>query len=150
MRVYRFSKSSAARLDTCHPDLRKIVREALKNSPQDFGVAEGYRSPEKQLEYYRAGMSKLDGISRKSKHNKTPSEAVDLFASVGGAALWEARKLSFLAGVVISTARDLHRGGQVEHLIRWGGNWDGDGEIITDQDFDDLPHFELYKPKDVR
>jgi hypothetical protein len=28
-------------------------------------------------------------------------------------------------------------------MIRWGGNWDMDGEPITDQDFQDLVHFEL-------
>jgi peptidoglycan L-alanyl-D-glutamate endopeptidase CwlK len=27
--------------------------------------------------------------------------------------------------------------------LRWGGNWDRDGEPVTDQDFQDLVHFEL-------
>lgn len=27
--------------------------------------------------------------------------------------------------------------------IRWGGNWDMDGEPVTDQNFQDLVHFEL-------
>ncbi len=27
--------------------------------------------------------------------------------------------------------------------IRWGGNWDQDGEPVTDQDFQDLMHYEI-------
>jgi len=26
--------------------------------------------------------------------------------------------------------------------IRWGGNWDMDGEPVTDQEFQDLVHYE--------
>jgi hypothetical protein len=27
--------------------------------------------------------------------------------------------------------------------VRWGGNWDRDNEVVTDQKFDDLVHFEI-------
>ena len=51
--------------------------------------------------------------------------------------------LSLIAGVVMSTAKRLKNEGKVTHGIRWGGNWDMDGQIITDQTFNDLPHVEL-------
>jgi hypothetical protein len=28
-------------------------------------------------------------------------------------------------------------------VLRWGGNWDMDAEILTDQNFDDYPHVEI-------
>ena len=37
--------------------------------------------------------------------------------------------------------------GLIDHVIRWGGNWDSDGVIIRDQGFDDLVHFELKEKK---
>jgi len=36
-------------------------------------------------------------------------------------------------------------GKMLEVDLRWGGNWDMDGEPITDQDFQDLVHFEEVK-----
>jgi peptidoglycan L-alanyl-D-glutamate endopeptidase CwlK len=36
--------------------------------------------------------------------------------------------------------------GKISHAIRWGGDWDSD-DIFDDQNFDDLPHFELVKIK---
>ena len=41
-----------------------------------------------------------------------------------------------LAGAMISNADEL------DISIRWGGDWNGDG-TLTDQTFNDLPHFEL-------
>jgi hypothetical protein len=32
---------------------------------------------------------------------------------------------------------------KITSKLKWGANWDMDGEIITDQGFMDLPHFEL-------
>ena len=41
-----------------------------------------------------------------------------------------------LAGIILTCA--VKRGIK----IRWGGNWDMDSEPITDQDFQDLVHYE--------
>ena len=54
--------------------------------------------------------------------------------------------LAYVAGVIQAAARHLYTKGEVEHLIRWGANWDKDGVIDFDQQFDDYPHHELYKP----
>jgi len=133
-----------AKLETCHPDLKRIMLTAITNSPVDFGISEGYRSVEDQQRYFAEGKSKLDGLKHKSKHNYDPSMACDIYVWLNGKASWNAETLSYLAGFIEATARMLWRLGSVKHLVRWGGNWDMDGEIISDQNFVDRPHFELY------
>lgn len=132
-----FSKSSADNLATCDVRLQIICKRALEVSKIDFGISCGYRSPEDQLKVFQAGKSKIDGIKQKSKHNYSPALAVDIFGYVNGKADYSVPVMSYLAGVMDAVSADLNI------PFRWGGNWDGDGIIITDQDFDDLPHFEL-------
>lgn len=146
----QFSNTSKERLATAHPDLIRIMEAALQLSPVDFGIAYGYRSPQKQMELYQQGrttpgpiVTNIDGVKTKSKHNEYPSHAVDIFAFVNGKASWEEKDLVFLGGIIIATAKLLKQAGKITHDIRWGGNWDGDGIIITDQNFQDLPHFEI-------
>lgn len=146
MKVFNFGKTSSKKLKTCHQDLVAIFSLAIKRSAIDFGIAEGYRSPEKQNEYFREGKSKIDGINKKGKHNYSPSLAVDFYAYYNGKAHWDLPSLCYIGGVVESCARELYEIGEISHLIRWGANWDRDGVILTDQSFDDAPHVELYKP----
>ena len=46
------------------------------------------------------------------------------------------KRFVYFAGYVKRVADDLGI------AIRWGGDWDGDGDF-SDQTFHDLPHFEL-------
>jgi peptidoglycan L-alanyl-D-glutamate endopeptidase CwlK len=138
-----FSKRSESNLKTCHKDLQKIASEAIRVSRIDFGISEGYRSVEKQQEYFNQGKSKVDGIKIKGKHNYNPSMAFDIYAYVGGKAVWETKHLCYLGGMIVGIAEMLLAKGEITHKLRWGGNWDMDGEIISDQTFQDLPHFEL-------
>ena len=100
-------------------------------------------------QYFNEGKSKvnpdnyeIDVLPHKAKHIVTDefpmAGAVDLYAYVNGAS-WDAKQLCFIAGVMMSIDASL------ENRLRWGGNFDMDGEIITDQTFMDLPHFELKK-----
>lgn len=148
--MYSFSQVSQDRLNTCHRDLQLIFEFALSVSEVDFGIAAGHRTPEEQYALYKQGrtspgniVTNIDGISDKSKHNYLPSMAVDVYAWVGGDISWRKKDLTYIGGVVIATAKLLKSRGIIEHDIRWGGNWDRDGEIITDQKLIDLPHFEL-------
>ena len=52
----------------------------------------------------------------------------------------------FMQGVFHAVAERLFLAGRITHLIRGGHDWDRDGDF-TDQNFDDLGHVELYKPK---
>lgn len=135
--MYQLGTTSKERLSTCDRRLQEIIYLAIKRSPIDFGVAEGHRSTTRQKSLYDQGKSKIDGIKRKGKHNFNPSQAVDLYAWVNGKASWDASSLILIAGVVYAAASELG------YTIRWGGNWDQDGEIITDQRFQDFPHFEI-------
>lgn len=144
--MYRFGKTSKERLSTCHIDIIKVLDFAIKVSRVDFGVAEGNRSLEKQMEYFKAGKSRVDGIKIKGKHNYLPSQAVDFYGWVNGKSNWEKDTLIYLAGLFIGISEVFYAKGEITHKLRWGGNWDKDGEILTDQSFDDLPHMEIFKP----
>lgn len=144
--MYKFGMVSRKKLDSCHEDLQLIIQEALKLSDVDFGISEGHRDVATQQMYFRQGKSKIDGVTKLGKHNVMPSEAVDIYGYVNGRATYNVQTLAYIAGVVTAAAKVLYEQGKVNYIIRWGGNWDRDGEIITDQNFDDLPHFELVKP----
>jgi hypothetical protein len=47
------------------------------------------------------------------------------------------------AGYVMGIASRLKEEGKITHGIRWGGSWDGLGELNTDGMLNDLVHFEL-------
>lgn len=142
-----FGKSSKRALKTCHADLQMIMRSAIAMTTVDFGVSEGYRSVERQKALFDLGKSKIDGITRKGKHNYDPSLACDIYAYLNGRSSYDKETLSYLAGMIEFIGKQLYVSKKITHLIRWGGNWDMDGEILLDQSFDDRPHFELIKPK---
>lgn len=137
--MYELSKSSKEKLETCDKRLIFIVLSAIKISKIDFGVSCGHRSIEEQQRLFKEdkNKSRVDGIKTKGKHNFSPSKAVDLFAYVDGAISYEIADLSYIAGIIDAVAN------QLGYKVRWGGNWDGDGIIIKDQNFNDLPHFEI-------
>jgi peptidoglycan L-alanyl-D-glutamate endopeptidase CwlK len=137
--MYNFGKSSMEKLKTCHEDIQKVFNEVIRVSKIDIGISEGNRSKEMQKHYFETGKSKV----KVSKHESIPSEAVDVFAYVNGKANYDIHNLAYIAGLVDAVSARLYMLKEIEHKIRWGGNWNGDGEIITDQAFDDLPHFEV-------
>lgn len=150
--MYTFGQVSNDRLNTCHPDLQLIMRRALRYSDVDFGIAEGHRSVERQKELYAQGRTKpgsivtwIDGVTKLGKHNIKPSMAVDIFAFIEGKAVWHGETISYLMGIIKATSEVLLEEGLISHKLRWGGNWDMDGEILTDQTADDRPHVELVK-----
>lgn len=148
---YEFGNTSKKRLNTCHDDLQKILELAIKRTLVDFGIAEGHRPIARQQSLYQQGKSKIDGINKKGKHNYDPSEAADIYAYHPDLATrrkiaYDLGSLCYIAGVIQSCAQELYDAGEVDYLVRWGGNWDKDGVILYDQSFDDLVHFEIYKP----
>ncbi len=134
--TFKLGNSSRAKLVTCHPTLQEIVEEAIAVTPYDFTVLEGNRSVELQMEAFRSGKSHIDGVTKLGNHNLTPARAVDL-------APWpidwdNLKRFHILAGIIMGVA------GSMNVTLRWGGDWDGDGDF-TDQSLHDLPHFELLK-----
>jgi len=156
-----YGKTSAFRLLEGHIDIQKVFNLFIKRTSVDISIIEVARSVEKQQEYYAIGrttkldrkpITNVDGINRLSKHNKTPSEAVDFMCwhndkETRLKIAYDKAHLSYVVGVLQSCAIELYEKGEISHLIRWGGNWDQDGVLFFDQRFDDAPHVELYKPK---
>ena len=132
----KFGKTSSKRLESCDPMLQLVLRKAINII--DFSILEGHRSTEKQQEYFKSGLSKLDGVTQKSKHQAMPSKAVDIAPYPIDFTDKEKVRARFyhLQGVIKAVAYDLGVS------LRFGLDWDSDGEF-TDQSFDDLPHVEL-------
>lgn len=148
---YAFGPSSRKKLETCHTDLQKIFNLAISRSKVDFGISEGFRDLTRQKKLYDEGRSKIDGIIKKGNHNYFPSRAGDIYAyhpniETRRKIAYDQVHLAYIAGIINSCAEELYAKGEINHLIRWGGNWDSDGVLIYDQGFDDYPHHELIKP----
>lgn len=109
-----------------------------------------WRSPERQFEYFKVGRKQENGIwivvdkrviktncdgnVKKSKHNRYPSEAIDVCIDLdpgpGKHLSWDRShyaQFSQLAKV---------------HGLRWGGDWNGNGRT-DDERFVDMPHLEI-------
>lgn len=130
-----FSKSSEQKLYTCHRDIITLCLEGIEL--YDFIVLEGHREKHKQNALFRSGHSKLEWP--KSKHNQSPSVAVDLAPypiDWTDMARWH-----WFAGGMMALWRWLKLKGKVTGELRWGGDWDRDG-MISDNKFNDLGHFE--------
>ena len=134
----RFSESSKAKLDTAHRALQLTCEAVIPH--YDFTVLEGHRGKEKQNRMVKEGKSQLEWPD--SKHNSTPSKAVDVAPYPID---WEATgRFKVLSGYMMQAFAMLRAQGVVDSGLglRWGGDWDSDRDL-QDQSFDDLPHFEL-------
>jgi peptidoglycan L-alanyl-D-glutamate endopeptidase CwlK len=125
-----FSDRSLAALNTCHADLVELFTEVIKH--WDCTVLCGHRDKAAQDEAYRTGHSMKPWPE--SKHNQTPSLAVDVAPYPINWEDWE--RFYAFAGFVLGVATMLHI------PIRSGLDWDSDRDL-HDQTFMDSPHFEL-------
>lgn len=138
-----FSVRSERALAGVHPRLVQVCREAIKRI--DFAVVCGHRSREEQFSLFKQGREErggrwviidrskvvtyLDGRTKMSKHNATPSRAVDLVpCGRNGKPTWDdTPAFERLASIMLDEAR-------VFGLpLIWGGSWK----------MRDLPHFEI-------
>ncbi len=124
----RFSARSRRQLETCHKDLRRLFDKVIVS--WDCTILEGHRTQERQAQLLREGKSKV----QISKHNYRPSLAVDVAPYPID---WEDTERFVEFGLYV-----LQVAGDLGLSIRWGGDWDGDGDL-TDQSFNDLVHFEI-------
>jgi len=133
--MYRYGKYSRARLITCHPDLQKLFWEVIKEI--DTTIVCGHRDEEAQNDAYEEKKSKLR--FPESKHNYYPSMAVDAApycSKIKGIPWNDIEAFKSFAKIVFKKADELNL------KVRWGGDWDGDKDL-SDQTFNDYPHFEL-------
>jgi peptidoglycan LD-endopeptidase CwlK len=139
--MYKFSRLSLQKLQGVHPDLLECVKRVMNYQIIDFMVSDGVRSMEAQREYFKAGTTK----TMKSKHLIQPDgfgHAVDLYphptnwARIQKSDAREIIRFGVLAGLMLKSAQEMGI------KIRWGADWDGDGETL-DHSFFDAPHYEL-------
>jgi peptidoglycan L-alanyl-D-glutamate endopeptidase CwlK len=137
-----YSNRSLFKLKGCHDDLITLFKEIIKE--YDNSILEGIRTPERQQELFAQGKSKLDGITKISKHQIT--EYRDKSIAVDSAPWpidWnDLNRFYHYAGYVKGVADRLYYEGKMNHKIRCGADWDGDNSF-KDQSFNDLAHFEL-------
>lgn len=144
--AHKFGQKSYSFLLTCHPDLIRLGEEAIASSPMDFSCTDGARDAETQAKKFAEGLTKVQF----SKHQMEPSHAVhfDPFpvlypvvkpentAAETMEAVKRYARYYMLAMHIRATAE------RIGIKIRWGGDWDGDYDVM-DQTFDDLAHYEL-------
>lgn len=95
-------------------------------------VIEGHRTEYDQNRYFLEGKSKVTFPN--SKHNTMPSKAVDIAPYPID---WKDKERFYeLKKIIFEIAE------KQGVKLRWGGDWDGDGDT-TDQTFHDLVHFEI-------
>ena len=128
--MYKFSQRSLDNLKNVDERLVKICNELIKRV--DFTVIEGFRSPERQKELYDKGFSKIDGISKKGKHNYFPSLAIDIIPYKKGHNPFDGSKESDI--MFDNLAKEFKQVAKELGInITWGGDWK----------FIDKPHFQI-------
>ena len=134
---YHYSKRSLANINSCCEPLIMVAKHAIRY--WDTICEEGYRGELEQNKYYKAGTSKVQYPN--SKHNKIPSEAIHLapYNTFIRGIDWNDKELFVKFGFFI-----IGLGHSLDVKLRWGGDWDMDGNR-SDQNFDDLVHFEFVR-----
>lgn len=162
--MYVYSNRSKRNLSECHPDLQTIGKVVIKRTMVDFGIHEGGRTKERQLEYFLDGKSSIDPrkysdekLIKYGKHIVNDfrefSEALDFHVSEnhnGRSLAWNQVHLSYVASVWCTVAIELFRKGEIDHILRWGGDWNMNGVIGFDHALKDYPHVELITPYDAK
>ena len=133
---YRFGTRSREVLATLDPRLQRVVTELLRYV--DVSLIHGHRGKDEQNRLQAEGKSKLRWP--KSKHNTSPSLAVDLQPHP-----YPRDEKKLFAGLALIAGLAIRIADEQGVRIRWGGDWNENGDV-TDNTFDDLFHLEIVEP----
>jgi hypothetical protein len=145
-------------LATCRLDIQKVMNEVIKTF--DNSIICGRRGEREQEKAFKEKRSKAH--FGESPHNYPESFAVDappypidwrgekelLEAAKAGdfkeviEILHNLERWTLYAGHVLATARQMKERGEISIELKWGGDWDRDTHL-SDNRFDDFPHFEI-------
>ena len=128
--MYRFSASSKRHLASCDERLQRVFNKVIQH--YDCTIICGHRGKAAQILAFEGGKSQVQWPN--SKHNSLPSRAVDVMPFPLD--WFDYQRAAHFAGYVLGIAEGMGI------KLRWGGDWDRDGEM-TDHQFIDYPHFEL-------
>ena len=141
---FYLSKRCLKNLEGVHPDLVKVVKWAIKQSPHDFTVVEGVRTVERQQSLYAIGRdgkggaiaTNCDGVNKKSNHQPKDDGfgyAVDIYPFVDGYVRINESYVPFMLKRIAKHVKEI--AAQLGYTVVWGGDWK----------FKDIAHFELKK-----
>ena len=120
--MFSFSKASLDKMSGVNSKLVNLMKEAIKNSPRDFGITEGIRTLKRQKELFVQGKTK----TLKSYH--LTGKAVDIAVWINGEVTWNFKYYKEVADHIKEVAKKLG------YVITWGGDW---------EKFKDGPHFQI-------
>ena len=142
-------------MNQCDARFKPILEDVLQF--KDCSIIEGHRTEDRQNQLYPK-FTKVKWPN--SKHNKMPSEAIHVVPYIKGIGAItghssQAAKLAAMMDITVQQAQERIReeftylagaiimcGRKHNIKIRWGGDWDRDGDIF-DNNFDDLAHYEI-------
>lgn len=128
--AYKKGKRTIQKLNNADDKLTQLVDEVLKHI--DIGVYESYRSFERQNKLFKKGLSQIDGISQKGKHNYYPSLAIDCYPYEKNHNSFDGSDKSEL--MFYRMYWHFYRASLKLNIpIQWGGLWS----------FKDFPHIQL-------
>lgn len=137
----KLSQRSLNNLKGVHPNLIKLITEAIKDTPVDFTVVAGVRTQAEQQALYAQGRTKpgkivtnADGVRNKSNHQPKADgygHAVDLYPFYNGSV--QVNDPQVLAKLKIISLHIKSKASLLGIPVQWGGDWK----------FVDPPHFEL-------
>lgn len=113
------------------PELQLFADRLLERYEGDLSIIWGHRGQKAQHQAFITKKSRVDWPN--SKHNKVPSDALDI---VPYPIDWDDHAAFYrLHEVAVEVAEELG------FIIIWGGDWDNDGDY-SDQTFNDLAHYQ--------
>jgi len=134
--AFSYGRNSLKKYELLSPGLQRVANRVQGYGILDFSIIESFRPRAEQNRLYDMDPPRTKVLWPHSKHNHLPSVAMDCVPYVVGKLSWFKLHCCILAGLMLAAAKE-------EGVkLRWGGNWDMDSEPITDQDFQDLVHFE--------
>ena len=130
---YVFGRRSKENLKGVNPIMVK-VEDALRYSTVDFSVIDGLRTTQEQQELYKAGVTELDGLVKKSAHQS--GNAVDVIPYVEDMDIWDVNSPE-VSKLWLEVGRAMLRSAMKNGVcLEWGVAYNiGGGR--------DYPHFEL-------
>lgn len=125
--VFTFGTASRSKFRGVHPELIRVAERAIQMSPVDFGVSEGVREYDRQVELVEQKKS----TTLHSKHLIQPTgfaHAIDVFAYVNGKSNYTTKYYGPIVQAFIEA------GTALGIQLRFGHLW---------KDFTDSVHIEL-------
>lgn len=110
--TFKLSQRSLDKLIGVRPELVGVVKRAIEITTVDFGVVEGLRTKERQIELFEKGASQI-----REGGTHVEGKAVDLMAYLGDRGSWELNLYDNIADAVKQAAIEKNV------AIRWGAAW---------------------------